>query len=366
MPDAPTSTNNSPIELGNILVTGAAGLVGTNLVRTLLERGYKVRAMDLANSPFDEHENLEYAQGDICDQEFTSNLCENIDTIFHVAAIIDLRSGSAVSKEYRDFVYNVNVGGMQNIYNSAAKHGSKRFIFTSSNSVVIPTVEPKHLCNVDETEPYPTEFSELYTETKVVAEKWILENNNKDGVLTCSIRPSGIWGIGDKTMFRMMFDQMLKGILLARVGSSDIKLDNTYVENLVHGQILAAQNLSATGKAPGQAYFINDNDPINMFTFARPIIEAVGEKHPKITMPYGLVYNSLKAWQYLHVKFKLPEPPIAPVAMVRLGTHNYFSTAKAARELGYQPIYTTDQAMEQCLPYYKDLYRTMKAEAAQT
>ncbi len=74
-----------------------------------------------------------------------------------------------------------------------------------------------------------------------------------------------------------------------------MKLDNSYVHNLIHGFILAGEHLVPGGSAPGQAYF-----------------------------------------------------------------DNYFSTAKAERDLGYRPLYTTEAAMADCLPYYTDLYATMK------
>ena len=46
--------------------------------------------------------------------------------------------------------------------------------------------------------------------------------------------------------------------------------------------------------------------------------------------------------------------------MERLYLDNYFSIAKAERDLGYQPLFTTEQAMAECLPYYVDLFHEMK------
>jgi 3beta-hydroxy-Delta5-steroid dehydrogenase / steroid Delta-isomerase len=66
-------------------------------------------------------------------------------------------------------------------------------------------------------------------------------------------------------------------------------------------------------------------------------------------------------WQSLHARFRFPQPPLEPLAVERLYLDNYFSVEKARRELGYQPLYTTEQAMKECLPYYVDLYRQVKA-----
>ena len=152
--------------------------------------------------------------------------------------------------------------------------GVKRFVYTSSNSVVMGG---QNIAGGDETLPYTDRFNDLYTETKVVAERFVLSQNGIDGMLTCAIRPSGIWGRGDQTMFRKLFESVIAGHVKVLVGRKSARLDNSYVHNLIHGFILAAEHLVPGGTAPGQAYFINDAEPINMFEFARPVVEACGE-----------------------------------------------------------------------------------------
>ncbi len=91
-----------------------------------------------------------------------------------------------------------------------------------------------------------------------MAERFVLSQNGVNGMLTCSIRPSGIWGRRDQTMFRKVFESVLAGHVKVLVGGKNVKLDNSYVHNLIHGFILAAEHLVGGGSAPGQAYFIND------------------------------------------------------------------------------------------------------------
>jgi 3beta-hydroxy-delta5-steroid dehydrogenase/steroid delta-isomerase len=213
----------------------------------------------------------------------------------------------------------------------------------------------------DETLPYTERFNDLYTETKVIAEKFVLSQNGVGDMLTCSIRPSGIWGRGDQTMFRKVFESVLAGHVKVLVGSKDVKLDNSYVHNLIHGFILAAEHLVPGGTAPGQAYFINDGEPINMFEFSRPVVEACGERYPTFRVPGKLVWFVMTVWQWFHFRFGLPKPLIEPLGVERISLDNYFSIAKAGRDLGYRPLFTTEQAMAECLPYYVDLYDQMKA-----
>jgi 3beta-hydroxy-Delta5-steroid dehydrogenase / steroid Delta-isomerase len=349
-------------DLGRVLVTGGSGFVGANLVTELLDRGHEVRSFDRAPSPLPEHPRLHVIEGDICDPRTVAAAVDGIDTIFHTAAIIDLMGGASVTEEYRQRSFAVNVDGTKNLVHAAQQAGVKRFVYTASNSVVMGG---KKISGGDETLPYTERFNDLYTETKVVAEQFVLSQNGVDGMLTCSIRPSGIWGRGDQTMFRRVFESVLAGHVKVLVGSKRVKLDNSYVHNLIHGFILAAEHLVPGGTAPGQAYFINDGEPINMFEFSRPVVEACGQPWPKFRVPGRLVWLVMTVWQWFHFRFGLPKPLLEPLAVERLYLDNYFSIAKAQRDLGYQPLFTTEQAMAECLPYYVDLFRQMKFQATQ-
>ncbi|MGX9787413.1 3-beta-hydroxysteroid dehydrogenase [Mycobacterium sp. MMS18-G62] len=350
--------------LGRVLVTGGSGFVGANLVTELLDRGHDVRSFDRAASPLPAHPRLEVLEGDICDADTVAKAVDGIDTIIHTAAIIDLMGGASVTEEYRKRSFAVNVDGTKNLVHAAQKAGVKRFVYTASNSVVMGG---RRISGGDETLPYTERFNDLYTETKVVAERFVLSQNASPnggaGLLTCSIRPSGIWGRGDQTMFRKVFESVLAGHVKVLVGSKRVKLDNSYVHNLIHGFILAAEHLVPGGTAPGQAYFINDGEPINMFEFSRPVVEACGQPWPRLRVPGRLVWFVMTVWQWFHFRFGLPKPLLEPLAVERLYLDNYFSIAKAERDLGYRPLFTTEQAMAECLPYYVDLFHQMKSEA---
>ena len=344
-------------ELGRVLVTGGSGFVGANLVTELLDRGFQVRSFDRAPSPMPAHPRLEVVEGDICDPETVAAAVAGIDTVFHTAAIIDLMGGASVTEEYRRRSFAVNVTGTENLVHAAQAAGAKRFVYTASNSVVMGG---QRIAAGDETLPYTERFNDLYTETKVIAERFVLSQNGVGGLLTCSIRPSGIWGRGDQTMFRKVFESVLAGHVKVLVGNKNVKLDNTYVHNLIHGFILAAEHLVPGGTAPGQAYFINDNEPVNMFEFSRPVVEACGQPWPTFRVPGRLVWFAMTIWQWFHFRFGVRKPLLEPLSVERLYLDNYFSIAKAQRDLGYQPPFTTEAAMSHCMPYYVDLFHRMK------
>src|SRR6201992_704389 len=348
-------------QLGRVLVTGGSGFVGANLVTTLLDRGYQVRSFDRAPSPLPPHPQLEVLQGDITDTATCVAAVDGIDTVFHTAAIIELMGGAAVTDEYRQRSYGVNVGGTQNLVHAGQAAGVQRFVYTSSNSVVM---SGQNIAGGDETLPYTNRFNDLYTETKVVAERFVLSQNGVGGMLTCAIRPSGIWGRGDTTMFRKLFESVIAGHVKVLIGRKSARLDNSYVHNLIHGFILAAQHLVPGGTAPGQAYFINDAEPVNMFEFTRPVIAACGKRLPRLRISGAAVRAAMLGWQRLHFRFGFPPPLLEPLAVERLYLDNYFSVDKAARDLGYRPLFTTEQAMTECLPYYTELFDQMRAAAS--
>lgn len=347
-------------ELGRVLVTGGSGFVGANLVRTLLDRGHAVRSFDRVPSPLAAHPQLEILQGDITDTDDCARAVDGVDTVFHTAAIIDLMGGASVTDAYRQRSFAVNVGGTENLLHAAQAAGVPRFVYTSSNSVVMGG---QNIVGGDETLPYTHRFNDLYTETKVLAERFVLGRNGVDGILTCAIRPSGIWGPGDQTMFRKLFESVIAGHVKVLIGRKSARLDNSYVHNLIHGFILAAQHLVPGGTAPGQAYFINDDDPINMFEFARPVVEACGVNWPRVRINGPVVRAAMTGWQRLHFRFGIPAPLLEPLAVERLYLDNFFSIAKATRDLGYRPLFTTEQALAECLPYYVDMFQRMQRTA---
>jgi 3beta-hydroxy-delta5-steroid dehydrogenase/steroid delta-isomerase len=191
----------------------------------------------------------------------------------------------------------------------------------------------------------------------------VLSQNGVGDMLTCAIRPSGIWGRGDQTMFRRLFESVIAGHVRVLIGRKSARLDNSYVHNLIHGFILAAQHLVPGGTAPGQAYFINDAEPINMFEFARPVVEACGQPWPRIRVNGPIVRAAMTGWQRLHFRFGIPAPLLEPLAVERLYLDNFFSVAKASRDLGYQPLFTTEKALTECLSYYVEMFEQMKRQA---
>lgn len=346
------------VELGKCLVTGAAGFLGSHLVRGLLEEGYSVRAV-IRNTPLElEHPNLEIVRGTVEDADRMRELCEGIDTVFHTVAQLALLGGKAASESYRESAYASNVGGVENLIAACHAQGVSRFIHTSSVDVCFNSEVDLEM---NEHTPYATNMSCLYTETKIAGEKVVLAANGTGGLLTTVLRPDGIYGPGNNIMLDEMFKQVTKGRLVATIGFPGAVHDHIYIDNLVHAEIEIAKQLIAASPVCGKTYFVTDNHPLPLFEFMRPLIEGLGYKVPKLNIPYRPVLGFLRLWQYLHFRVGFPAPPFTPHEIRKLAISHRPSSAAAKRDFGYEPIVTPEDAMARCLAHYRERLGTVRA-----
>lgn len=352
MTDQPTFTAD---EVGKTcLVTGGAGYVGTTIVHRLLEAGCTVKSFDVLDH---QHTgDVECISGDLCNYEAVRKAMEGVDTVFHTAAVISTLE--MFRKKRRDFVWNINVGGTNNVINAAADAGTKAMVHTSSFIVVL---DRHGLDNKDESLPYATRNKDLYTITKVESEKIVLAANGKNGLKTCALRPGGIWGPNPHCiMINGILKEVAKNNFKVLIGSPKITMDNTHVENLVDAQLLAAKSLhSSTAQAAGQAYFITDDEALNPLEWFRPLVEGLGEKFPKVWLPGMLMRGVGRMLEVSHM-LGAPEPTLTRRAMRNLTESSSFKIDKARRDIGYEPRYRRENGIPELLPAARDYLRAAR------
>lgn len=160
------------------------------------------------------------------------------DIVYHTA------SPTAIGRD--TFMFEkVNVNGTENIITACQRYNVRALVFTSSASVIFSGAD---LINVDERMPYPDKHFDAYSETKARAEKLVLEANTDEGALgikTCAIRPAGIFGPNDRQMIPSVIGVVKAGKQNVQIGDNYNLSDFTYVENLVHAHLLAADKLIA-------------------------------------------------------------------------------------------------------------------------
>lgn len=338
-------------DLGHCLVTGASGYLGSHLVAALQEAGQRVRAFDI-REPTHPRPGVEVVRGDVGCLDDVVAACADVETVFHTAALLFLLTFATGAERRR--VHRVNVQGVENVARAAAQAGVQRLVYTSSNNVTLdgPVLDG------DESTPYARNPRDHYTKTKILGEKAVLAANEDDGLLTCAIRPGGIYGPGDPLMLPRVLDQMRRGRLLVVIGDPESKSDNTYIDNLVDGQITAARHLVPGSPACGQAYYITDGRPINYFEFFRPFAESLGFRFPTRRIPAWPLHAVAWLGELLHVGLRLPAPPVTQLEARKLTVSHYNRIDKAKRDLGWTPPVSPDEAARRCLPYCRELVAT--------
>lgn len=339
-------------DLGNCLVTGAAGFVGSHLVKALLQRGLKVRAL-IRNTPLAlEHPNLECFSGDVQDAQQMVQACDGIGTVFHTAAIIATLGGSAVTQAYRDRAFAINVGGTSNVIAACLQQGVSKLIHTSSVDTCFNSEDD---LKVDENTPYATNFVCVYIETKIQAEQAVLAANGHSGLHTCALRPDGIWGPGGSLMLDTLVEKLNAGQMVARIGGMGGLHDHVHIDNLTHAHLLAADQLGLNSPVNGKPYFISDGQPERMFNFARPFFEGLGHKVPRINIPAAPIMLAMRAWQWLHFKIGIAEPIFSPHELNKLLVSHVVHSDAAERDFAYTPIKTVSEGMSESVKYYQNL-----------
>lgn len=234
--------------MAKYLVTGVAGFIGSSIARALLERGDTVRGID--NFSTGKRENLigleamHFIEGDIRDAETMNAACQNIDYVFHEAAI------PSVPRSVKDPIESngANVDGTVQVLVSARDAGVKRVVYAGSSSAYgnAPTL-PKR-------EDFPIAPISPYAVSKVAGELYLQSFTQVYGLETVVIRYFNVFGPHQdpNSMYSGVLAKfslsMLEGRTPVIYGDGEQSRDFTYIDNVVRGNLLAmaapAENVS--------------------------------------------------------------------------------------------------------------------------
>ena len=317
-----------------ILVTGGGGFVGGYIVERLLARGYAVRSIGRSPQPELVAKGVEVVCGDLTDATAVSAACEGVDAVFHVAA----RAG--VWGSWESF-YGPNVIGTRNVLSACRKWQVKRLVYTSTPSVVF---NGDSIRGGDESLPYGKNWLCHYAETKALAEQEALAANSEK-LQVVALRPHLIFGPGDPHLLPRVVGSVKAGRLRI-VGDGSAKVDVSYVGNVADAHLDAFDALER-GKGAGQAYFISQGEPVDLWSWLNSILEGLGQPPltQKIPRPlaYGIGALCEGVWKVLR---RRTDPPITRFVAVELAKDHYFDISKAQHELGYRPRVPMNEALK--------------------
>ncbi len=322
------------------LVTGGGGFLGRYIVEQLLQEKEQVRVFCRGHYPELIDSGAELVQGDIRNAEQVNEACEGIDAVFHVAAV------PGVWGPWKMF-HSINTEGTENILKGCFQHGIQKLVFTSSPSVIYDGKEHK---NVNETYPYPEKYLCHYPHTKALAEKAVLNANGQNNLATCSLRPHLIWGPRDNHLIPRLINRALSGRLRI-VGNGENLISMSYVENTAAAHIQAMNKLSLNSPVAGEAYFINEEKPVNLWNWINQILGDAGIPPIKKTISEKAARRVGALLEGIYKITRLPgEPPMTRFVAAQLSGSHYYDISKAKNDFGYAPAISFEEGMSRLKP----------------
>lgn len=329
MPDDPTPTVARAPASPVAVVTGAAGWLGTNLVRELV--GSRARVRCLIRTPDEAPllellgRRVEVVVGDVRDPVAADRLFEGVDggTVFHTAAVIH------PTQRTREF-FDVNVGGTEMIVDRARRARTHRFVHVSSNSPFGANASAHDRFTEDA--PYDPYLG--YGRSKMEAEQLVQRSNDRGDVETVIIRAPWFYGPFQPARQTQWFAAVRKG-RFPLVGPGTQRRSMAFTANLVSGLLLAETAVGAAGRA----YWVADAEPyelVEILTQVRAALAAEGLPVsgglPKLPAPAAELAAALDAFlqsrgryvQPLHVLGELKDTIACDITRARV-------------ELGYDP-----------------------------
>jgi len=379
------------VDTRHTLVTGGTGFLGRRLVERLLAEGRSVTVLGRTPAPDLEARGVRFLRASLDDPAAVTATCENIDTIFHVAAKV------GVWGRYDDF-FRINVLGTRALLEGARRHGVKNFVHTSTPSVVY---NGRDLANANESLPLTTACPSPYPLTKAIAEREVLAANSPT-LRTIALRPHLIWGVGDPHLVPRILSRARAGRLRI-VGPGTNRVDMVHVENATDAHLLAEAALNkchvlrdtslnpppktppenchvisdtphaaldpsssfhsspftphsspASASAGGRAYFITNGEPVVLWDWINQLLTALGEKpvtrHLSLdtASAIGAVCETL--WRILPFR---DEPPMTRFIAAELAKDHWFDLTAARRYLGYEPKISMAAGTAELIAWYR-------------
>lgn len=330
------------------LVTGGGGFVGGAIVRALLERGDEVTTFSRGDYPELAALGARHVRGDVADHLDVAEVVAGQDAVFHVASLVKPFGKPA------DFD-RINIVGTQNIIDACIEQSVGLLVNTSTPSVIHDGVNDE---GIDESKPYPAHHDCDYFRSKAEAERRVSAANGAalaDGgtLYTTSIRPHGVYGPGDTSLFPLLIARAKAGRLRV-VGSGDTKVDWTFIDNAVHGHLLALAALKGGGPAAGKVYFIADDNPVNPWEFFNGILAELDLPRISGSVSLGTAKTlggvAETVWRWFGLA---GEPPGTRAMASILGTSHWFDLSAAKNDLGYTPIVSPEEALARTVPYLR-------------
>ena len=325
---------------GHALVTGATGLVGSHLTEQLAHEGWTVRALvreQRRAAWIRELGASDLVRGDVLDASSFAEAAKGCDVIFHTAAAITPAGGDWES--YRA----TNVGGTEAAI-AAARASGARLMHVSSVAVYGP--QGRYRADGQPTSedapmpPIPDDA--LYARSKRESEQLVLAAHERGEIWATAIRPDVIYGKRDRQFIPRM------ATLLSRLHAFPLPGGGKNTLAIINAASVADAAIRAATSdiAGGRAYNVANEGNTTLRDFVTLAAAGLGTTVLRLPIPLGVVAFGLKAAQRLTAKLHLPGATVLQHASLNfVSRDNPFSSERAARELGWQPVVAPEDAI---------------------
>ncbi|WP_342348057.1 NAD-dependent epimerase/dehydratase family protein, partial [uncultured Nitrospira sp.] len=224
--------------MGRVLVTGGKGFLGTHLVRRLLADGQEVRVFAHRGSKQGAalcENGCEVIWGDIRNLPDVEQAVKGVEKVFHLVS--NFRKGGSDKTD----AYAVNVEGTKNVLTAARKYEVARVVHCSTIGVHgdVQSI-PAH----EETPFNPTD---LYQETKLMAEQYVWKFHQETGLPISVVRPISLYGPEDLRMLKLF--RTIKKRQFIYIGQGNVLFHPAYIDDVIEGFLLCASHEKAVGEA---------------------------------------------------------------------------------------------------------------------
>ena len=265
-----------------ILVTGGAGYLGSHLCGELLYRGQAVIVVDSlvhggnALLAYRTHPDFSFHKADVRDREALRPLFAGVDAVVHLAAVVGYPACAQAGEECS---FGVNLEGTKNVFELAASSGARRFVFAStySNYGISPDGNPVN-------EDSPLSPQSLYAETKIAAEKFLIDQAPASACTPVVLRFSTVFGPSPRTRFDLIINQFVwQAVTEKKLVIYQKEFNRSFVHVSDIGRAILAALDAPAGKVRGRIFNVGRND--GNFTKAE-IVGLIAREVPELEVEY--------------------------------------------------------------------------------
>jgi nucleoside-diphosphate-sugar epimerase len=320
-----------------VLVTGATGFTGGHLALALARAGDLVRALvrDPARAAPLTAAGVELMRGDLTDRASLRRAVQDVDVVYNIAALY--REAGLPDAAYRA----VNADAVGAIVETAHDAGVRRVVHCSTVGVHGDIERPPA------SEDAPLRPGDVYQETKLLGERIGREAAARTGIELVIARPTGIYGPGDRRLFKI-FGAIARGRFVM-LGSGRNYYHLTYVDDLCAGFRLCA----TVPAAAGRTYILGGGEVTTLAELVAITAEVAGRTGPRLRVPVWPVWLAGAACEAVCRPLGI-SPPLYRRRVDFFRKSRAFDIARARRELGYAPAVGLRQGIARTLEWYRE------------